>query len=531
MTQPTVADPTVDYREAPAATVLDPGPVGGTEELRGLLSRRLRFLALLGAGGMVGILGLAALQIANEGRRLPPEAWAFFAGYLLAFLVMAGVAAVLRRPGLSLAALRGLELALFGAMFALWVAVQWFLYPTFRVEPPPVWFPFVLANAVSAPWVLTIILYGVFVPNTWRRCAVVVGVMAVAPLVVNTASGLATQSTAGHSPAYFLVGVATWVATAAAIAVHGAHRIDALRREVLAARRLGQYQLVRCLGSGGMGEVHLAEHVLLKRPCAVKLIRPERAGDPAALALFEREVRATAALTHPNTVQIFDYGYTPDGTFYYAMEYLVGPTLAEVVERHGPLPAGRAVHVLRQVCGALAEAHTAGLVHRDVKPANVVLCTRGGRRDVAKLLDFGLVLTADRLAEDGRIAGTPAYLSPEQAAGRADLDGRSDLYGVGALAYFLLTGRPPFSGRSTEKLLAAHRYEPPWPLTDLRPDVPADLEAVVLRCLAKEPAGRFADADALDRALAGCACAGWWTAEDAAAWWRHHEQPEPSEAP
>ena len=202
-----------------------------------------------------------------------------------------------------------------------------------------------------------------------------------------------------------------------------------------------------------MGEVYLAEHQLLKRPCAIKLIRPDRAGDPRALARFEREVRTTARLSHPNTVEIYDYGRTEDGTFYYVMEYLSGLSLADLVERHGPLPPGRAIYLLRQACGALAEAHAAGLVHRDLKPANIFAARRGGLHDVAKLLDFGLVLpTAEPVAPPSSagtatIAGSPLYMAPEQATGDARPDARSDLYGLGAVAYYLLTGRAPFEGR------------------------------------------------------------------------------------
>ncbi len=279
------------------------------------------------------------------------------------------------------------------------------------------------------------------------------------------------------------------------------------------------------IGGGGMGEVYLADHVLLRRPCAIKLIRPERAGDPAMLQRFEREVRATASLTHPNTVQVFDYGHTADGTFYYVMEYLPGITLDQLMKRYGPLPPERAVHFLRQLCGALAEAHSIGVIHRDIKPGNVIVCQRGGLHDVAKLLDFGLVLAQDvgqdgeRLTQEGSITGTPAYVSPEQAAGRQDLDARSDIYSLGCLAYFLVSGRPPFADRSAMRMLAAHMYEPPAPLTTNRPDVPADLERVVLRCLAKEPGERFSSVQSLDSALATCLTPGRWTEEEAACWW------------
>jgi serine/threonine-protein kinase len=313
---------------------------------------------------------------------------------------------------------------------------------------------------------------------------------------------------------------------AASVVTFGAHRIETLRREAAAARKLGQYQLRHCLGVGGMGEVHLAEHVLLRRPCAIKLIRPERVGVAKNLQRFEREVQTTATLTHPNTVQIFDYGHAEDGTFYYVMEYLPGLTLEQLVKQHGPLPVARVVHFLRQVCGALREAHAAGLIHRDIKPGNIMICERGGFHDVAKLLDFGLVLDqrlgpdGERLTHEGAIAGTPAYMSPEQALGREDLDARSDIYGVGCLAYFLLTGQPPFAGRSAVEMLAAHLYEPPAPLTNRRPDVTEEVQTVVLRCLAKNPAERFASAQDLGRALADCPTAAQWTEEEGAGWWR-----------
>jgi serine/threonine-protein kinase len=315
-----------------------------------------------------------------------------------------------------------------------------------------------------------------------------------------------------------------------AFAIYGAHRIEGLRRETLEARKLGQYQLLQRLGAGGMGEVCLAEHLLLRRPCAIKLIRPDRTGDVQHLRRFEREVQATATLTHPNTVQVYDYGHAADGTFFYVMEYLPGLTLEQLVERHGPLPANRTVHFLRQVCGALREAHAIGLIHRDLKPGNVMVCERGGQHDTAKLLDFGLVIplggssVSEKLTQEGAIAGTPAYMAPEQASGQEALDARSDIYSVGALAYFLLTGRPPFAGRSAVKVLAAHLYEAPAPLTKYRTDVPAELEAVVMRCLAKTPAERFPDASGLERALAGCLNGAEWGEREAANWWASHNQ-------
>ena len=316
------------------------------------------------------------------------------------------------------------------------------------------------------------------------------------------------------------------IGTAAAIAVFGSHKIRELQQKAHEAQRLGQYRLKKVLGFGGMGAVYLAEHVMLRRPCAVKLIRPDQAGDPRTLTRFEREVQATATLTHPNTVEIFDYGHSEDGTFYYVMEYLPGMNLEDLVEQHGPMPAERAVHLLRQVCQALREAHGIGLIHRDIKPSNIFACERGKVFDVAKLLDFGLVkgigMDGDdsRLTREGALTGSPAFVSPEQARGRQQLDVRSDIYNVGAVAYFLLTGQLLFDRNSALEMLHAHAYESPAPLAQFQEAAPADLQEVILRCLEKEPDRRYPDAASLDKALAACACAGRWTLERAEDWWR-----------
>jgi serine/threonine-protein kinase len=374
---------------------------------------------------------------------------------------------------------------------------------------------------VALQWFFILTLYGTFIPNTWRRCAAVVAVLAACPLLLFIVQGVWLRPL---DPTIFRIGllqIGFFVVLAAVIAVVACSRIEILRRQAGEARKLGQYVLKEKLGEGGMGEVYLAQHVLLRRPCALKLIHPERAVDSKNLRRFEREVQATAMLTHPNTVQVYDYGHAEDGTFYYVMEYLPGLTLEALVKQAGPLPPARAIHFLRQVCGALEEAHGRGLIHRDIKPGNVMICERGGIRDFAKLLDFGLVLPAawdmrgDKLTQDGTVTGTPAYLSPEQAGGQEAVDRRSDIYSVGALAYFLLTGLPPFAGRSGMKLIAAHLYEVPEPFSRQRPDVPADLEAVILRCLAKDPNARFPDAQSLNAALSSCAAAEHWTARDA----------------
>ncbi len=314
----------------------------------------------------------------------------------------------------------------------------------------------------------------------------------------------------------------------AVTAIFGTHTINTFRTEEFRARRLNQYHLTKKLGAGGMGEVYLAEHQLLKRPCAVKLIRPDMSQKPRVLARFELEVRATARLSHWNTVEVFDYGRTEDGTFYYVMEYLPGLSLQELVDRHGPLPPGRIIYLLCQACDALREAHQAGLIHRDLKPPNVFSAYRGARYDVAKLLDFGLVKPIyDQESvvstREGTVTGSPLYMAPEQVMRTHAADRRTDIYAIGAITYFLLTGRPPFLGNDSMAVMVAHARDPVVPPSQLRGDVPGDLEQVVLRCLEKKPEDRYQDAESLSRAFSACADAGTWSAMQAEAWWQEHE--------
>jgi serine/threonine protein kinase len=293
-------------------------------------------------------------------------------------------------------------------------------------------------------------------------------------------------------------------------------------------RGLGQYVLKERLGGGGMGEVYLAEHRLLKRPCAVKLVRKDRAHDAQTLSRFEREVQSMAGLTHPNTAAIYDYGNLEDGTFYYVMEYLHGVTLQELVQEHGSLSPPRVVFLLRQVCSALFEAHYGGLIHRDIKPDNILICQQGSQHDVAKLLDFGLVQSVieepsdTRLTQAGSILGTPDYMSPEQVSGQ-ELDARSDLYSLGAVAYFLLTGRLPFSGKNALAVMYARLQESPERPSLHARDIPTDLEDVVLRCMSRSLDARFPDARSLEKALASCRCQAEWNEDHAAAWWKQFD--------
>jgi serine/threonine-protein kinase len=381
-------------------------------------------------------------------------------------------------------------------------------------------------------WMAVFVIYGIFAPNTWGR------LLAMTAATGAVLFGIEVAIWAGRLGAHHDLFISNLMLTLLAVflgigtSLYGSYKLGAAHEEAASARRklreLGQYRLLHRLGAGAMGEVYLAEHTLLRRPCAVKLIRPPAVGGERQVARFAREVQATAALTHPNTVEIYDYGRAEDGTFYYAMEYLPGLTLDQLVARYGPLPPARAVHLLRQVCAALREAHDAGLIHRDIKPANIIVCSRGGVHDVVKLLDFGLVREMDpeaggQLTQDGAIAGTPEYMSPEQAEGLSALDGRSDIYSLGAVAYFLLTGRPPFRKATALQLLYAHVREPVRPLAEVRSEVPADLQGVVLRCLEKGRERRFPDVSALESTLSGCEQGEPWTESLAADWWRHHE--------
>jgi len=285
---------------------------------------------------------------------------------------------------------------------------------------------------------------------------------------------------------------------------------------------IGAYRVEGPLGEGGMGTVYRARHALLRRPTAIKILPPERAGE-MDLARFEREVQMTSQLTSPHTVSIYDYGRTPDGLFYYAMEFLDGIDLEELVRRDGPMHPGRVVHVLRQVCEALGEAHGVGLIHRDVKPANILLSERGGRPDVAKVVDFGLVKSVsarDGVTLEDAAPGTPHYMSPEALRTPDRVDARSDIYALGATAYFLLTGRPVFEGSLPEVFAHQLGTPPVRPSERLGRPLPEALESLVLAALAKTADERPESASAFADALSRCAGVPPWTEAEAAGWWR-----------
>ncbi len=380
--------------------------------------------------------------------------------------------------------------------------------------------------------VLLLVVRAALVPSpVWRTVAVGTGALLVAGRVAHPL--LDALSPVAREGLGFM-GVAFVLVTAVTSRV-----IYGLRQEVRDLRRLGQYTLEEKIGEGGMGSVHRARHAHLRRPAAIKLVRPASDSEARARARerFEREAHVTASLLSPHTVQLYDFGVSPEGDFYYVMELLDGVDLDTLVARYGPLEPARVVFVLQQVCDSLAEAHELGLVHRDVKPANVFLCRYGRRYDLAKVLDFGLVAVEPergpgdaKLTAEGMAAGTPAYLAPEQVADPDGVDGRADLYALGCVAYWLLTGRPPFEGRSPMQTVLAHVNEAPTPPSQ-RSDqpIPPGLEALVMQCLEKRPEARPESADALAGALAGLELEP-WTQARASRWWATHRPRGPEAA-
>jgi len=289
--------------------------------------------------------------------------------------------------------------------------------------------------------------------------------------------------------------------------------------------RLGQYLLLKQIGEGGTSKVYLARHALLRRPTAVKVLKPSEEMPQEAIQRFEREVQVASRLTHVNTIEIYDFGRTPDGTFYYAMEYLPGLNLAELVSLEGPIPTGRVIHILQQAGASLREAHHQGLVHRDIKPSNIMLCERGGEYDFVKVLDFGLVrdlrdAASLQITAPHRIIGTPLYMAPERFRSPLEADVRSDIYSLGAVAYHLLSGRPIFSSVSDLDLLGQVLHAVPDPLSERVPHpIPPELDRLVMDCLAKDPAQRPGSVGVLLEVLHSIHDASPWTQQEAQAWW------------
>jgi len=394
----------------------------------------------------------------------------------------------------------------------------------------------ILPNLTWAPAV--IILFPLVMPAPPRLMLPATVTAAAMPLLALVLLDSAGRVPVG-APDYFNTAVGS--AIAVGFAFMASRVVYGLGRAVAAARELGSYRLEEKLGEGGMGEVWRARHRMLARPAAVKLIRsslgggshPERARD--VVRRFEREAQAIAGLRSPHTVELFDFGVADNGDFYYAMELLDGIDADKLIRRFGPIPAERAIYLLRQICHSLSEADSRGLVHRDIKPANILVCRYGEEYDFVKVLDFGIVKPADTtdngqpgLTREDAVQGTPSFIAPEQALGGSQVDGRADIYATGCVAYWLLTGALVFTAETTIGLLLHHAQTvaaPPSTRTD-RP-IPPALDDLVLSCLAKDPSHRPQSARDLSRRLAEIGGAKAWTQERAQSWWVEHQPTRP----
>jgi len=389
------------------------------------------------------------------------------------------------------------------------------------------------AGEIHLSWIAVLILvYSMIAPVEPRRMLVaslLAAMMDPLAFAVTAAAGLPT-------PPLIVIVVMTWPSVACAfVAMVPSRILLRMGRRLHEAQELGSYHLLEPLGTGGMGEVWRARHRLLARDAAIKLVRPELLGarteaeSKTVLRRFEREAQATAMLSSPHTIQVFDFGVTQDGAFYYVMELLTGRDLESLVREFGPLPASRVIYLLRQVAHSLADAHARGLVHRDVKPANIYICRMGLEYDFAKVLDFGLVKvkrgrSGDTLSTiDHTTTGTPAYMAPETILGEVEVDRRADVYALGCVAYYLLTGQLVFEADTSMRMLMHHLNTPPVPpsqRTEL--PIPRELDEIVLACLQKDPTKRPQNAGELFRMAYNCrACEG-WDATAAEAWWQVH---------
>jgi serine/threonine-protein kinase len=383
-----------------------------------------------------------------------------------------------------------------------------------------------------APWAL---LFTVVIPTRPVKAALVTLASVTAVPVVIGFMVLTERTTFRLSADTFFFWVVLPYLLVAIMAYVGARVVYTLGKEVTEARELGSYRLVERLGQGGMGEVWRARHRLLARPAAVKLIRRSGLsagrGTDDAVRRFEREAQVTAGLSSPHTVQLFDFGIADDGSFYYVMELLDGLDLETLVRRYGPVRAERAIYLLRQVCHSLAEAELHGLVHRDIKPANLFVCRYGGEHDFVKVLDFGIAKTLPDMMETGAVPvtrenivqGTPAYIAPEQALQGSQVDHRADIYATGCVAYYLVTGKPVFTGPTPMAVVVHHaNTPPPKPSDNSELPVPAALDRLILDCLAKDPADRPQSARELARRLSAIDGLPPWTDDRARDWWATH---------
>jgi serine/threonine-protein kinase len=496
-------------------------------------ARRLRILALLYAFTFFMAAFLPSVLFASEREFMfgDPANWVPGVVSIAVALVVCGFTLTTRvRPE----AVLNVGLA-FQVVSCYGIAIAEYLEPT-RLN---------INGWIGLSWVAVwALLYTVVIPTrprkaAWFTLASVSAVPVIVGFMVVTA-----RTTFNPDPMQFFFWIVMPYLLVAIMAYVGARVVYTLGKAVTEARELGSYQLVERLGQGGMGEVWRARHRLLARPAAIKLIRSSASGDGARAAdaanRFEHEAQVTACLTSPHTVRLFDFGVASDGTFYFVMELLDGLDLETLVRRHGPVPAERAIHFLRQICHSLGEAESYGLVHRDIKPANLFVCRYGGEYDFVKVLDFGIAKVTHDAVEtgaigftrDNQIHGTPAYIAPEQALGGAPIDSRADIYATGCVAYFLLTGELVFTGETPMAVVVHHARTPPTPPSQRSElPVPAALDRLILECLAKSPADRPQSARELAHRLSLIEGLKPWTEARAREWWEAHQPLEPSRRP
>ncbi len=492
---------------------------------------RLRVVALLFAAA-VFVANFVAAAFTVEGQEYT---FSRVIGWLPGVLAIAGALFVVWLTTWEQASVRtklavGLLFQVLGG-FAIAMAQWWGLWDGVEDLSTNVHFQRSLGISWVAVWV---VLFTVVVPTRPSR-ALLASVVTGATVPLTITLSMAFGGTPAVNASFFFWGfVFPYVMLAPGAALIGSRVVHQLGREVRRARELGAYVLEERLGAGGMGEVWRARHRLLARPAAVKFIRPEvlSEGDGGSqrviVTRFEREAQATAAMRCPHTIELYDFGVADDGTFYYVMELLDGFDLESLVTRFGPLPPQRVLHVLRQLCHALGEAHENGLIHRDVKPGNIYVCRYGREYDWVKVLDFGMVKTVRsdgeaslKLTAETVLGGTPAYMPPEQALGEGAIDGRADIYQAGCVAYFALTGQLVFTGRTPVEMMLKHAREVPRPPSSkTAAPIPPALDALVLRCLSKDPAERPETADELAAAAQACARElPPWTSAEAGEWW------------
>lgn len=439
----------------------------------------------------------------------------------------------------SLMRLRTIELLVFGTMLVHLLIINLNLILSLSVQAALSYLPSGIYRAAIGFFAL-IVVYGMFIPNRWRRAAVVIGTIAVTPAIVALVLWAAyPKMRVAFAPVLSPQDVsftALFILGGSAIAIVGSHLVDTMRTNAAQMREMGMYKLKEKIGSGGMGEVWKAEHRLLARPAAIKMIRSDvLAADGNGhvdflIQRFQREAQITASLRSPHTVELYDFGNTLAGTFYYVMEYLQGFDLDTLVEKFGPLPPERATFLLKQATDSLHEAHSKGLIHRDIKPSNIHVGQMGTYDDFVKVLDFGLVKAIPQLGTDemkltaeGTTTGTPAFMAPEVALGKTEIDARSDIYALGCVGYWLLTGMLVFEGETPMEIVVNHVKSPP-----VRPsgrsefDIPVCLDETIMACLAKDPAERPQSMSQLAEMLTACHLAEGWTPKNAEAWWSSH---------